>query len=83
MIKNDLNPKWAPFEISTIRLCSGDSETKFKVECWDLHKGGLENQYMGSFVTSLHEIFNDFKNTFTLDMGKGKNGGTIKLKEKK
>jgi hypothetical protein len=83
VIKNDLDPKWQPFEISTMRLCGGDNEAKFKVECWDLHKKGDANQYMGSFETTLHEIFNDFKVEFKLVMPKDKSGGTIKLKDKK
>jgi hypothetical protein len=26
MIKDNLNPEWKPFEISTLKLCSGDEK---------------------------------------------------------
>ena len=38
---------------------------------------------MGSFTTSLHQIFNELKNEFNLEMEKGKSGGKIVLKDKK
>lgn len=37
---------------------------------------------MGSFETSLHEIFNDNKTEFNLIMAKNKSGGIITIKEK-
>jgi len=38
---------------------------------------------MGFFITSLHDLFNNFKTEFNLELPKGKSGGTIKLKDKK
>ena len=38
---------------------------------------------MGCFETSLFEIFNESKNSFTLNYKPGKSGGTIVLEEKK
>jgi len=38
---------------------------------------------MGCFTSSLHELFNDFKVEFNLEMPNDKTGGIIKLKDKK
>ena len=83
MIKNNLNPSWKSFEISTLKLCNGDEKQLFKVECWDVHDKGDNNQYMGCFETSLFEIFNESKNSFVLDYKPGKSGGTIVLEDRK
>lgn len=67
MIKDNLNPDWKPFQISFRRLCGSNQDQHFKVECWDVHNHGMNNQYMGSFETSIHEILNENKSDFILD----------------
>ncbi|CAD8099616.1 unnamed protein product [Paramecium primaurelia] len=83
MIKDNLNPEWKPFQISFKRLCGNKQEEKFKVECWDVHEKGTNNQYMGHFETSIHEIINENKSEFNLEYQANKSGGKIILKEKK
>eukprot|EP00918_Siedleckia_nematoides_P098130 GHVU01214836.1.p1 GENE.GHVU01214836.1~~GHVU01214836.1.p1 ORF type:complete len:563 (+),score=135.63 GHVU01214836.1:54-1691(+) len=34
-IPNNLNPVWKPFAVDMDRLCNGDLDAKFKLECWD------------------------------------------------
>ncbi len=43
MIKDNLNPIWKPFEISSLKLCNGDEKQYFRVECWDVHDKGENN----------------------------------------
>jgi hypothetical protein len=79
MVKDNLDPVWRPFEISILKLCNGDEKQHFRVECWDVHDKGENNQFMGFFETSLFEIFNENKKSFTLDYKPGNTGGTIIL----
>lgn len=34
-VKNNANPIWRGFEIGVGKLCGGDFDAQFKVECWD------------------------------------------------
>ncbi|CAD8200765.1 unnamed protein product [Paramecium octaurelia] len=82
-IKDDLNPTWKEFEISLQRLCLNDEYKKFKIECLDRHEKGKNNQLIGSFETSIDEIFNQNKEEFSLVQPKGGQVGTIRIKNKK
>lgn len=53
------------------------------MECWDVHEKGANNQFMGFFETSVHDIINENKAEFTLDYKPGKPGGKIVLREKR
>ena len=41
--KDDLNPDFAPFEISGNKLCRGDENMVLKMEIWDFSKDGEES----------------------------------------
>ncbi|CAD8195274.1 unnamed protein product [Paramecium pentaurelia] len=82
-IKDDLNPTWKQFEISLQRLCFNDENKKFKVECIDRHEKGKNNQILGSFETTIDEIFNKNIDSFQLIQPKGGSAGTIKILNKK
>lgn len=58
-------------------------EQKFRVECWDVHEKGANNQFMGFFEVSVHDIVNENKKEFNLDYKPGKSGGKIILKDHK
>lgn len=51
VVKDNLNPEWKPFTIASSRLI-GENQT-FRVECWDWHKKGKHNQYMGKVEVPL------------------------------
>jgi hypothetical protein len=34
-IPQNLNPHWKPFQVDMDKLCNGDLDTPFKIECWD------------------------------------------------
>ena len=38
VIKENLNPTWKPFEVSTAKLCNQIENQKFKIEVWDCHQ---------------------------------------------
>ncbi|CAD8106113.1 unnamed protein product [Paramecium sonneborni] len=82
-IKNDLNPKWKEFQVSLQRLCLNDENKKFKVECIDRHEKGINNRIVGSFETTIDEIFTKNVDSFQLIQQKGESAGTIKILNKK
>lgn len=74
---------WFEFEISLQRLCNNDETKKFKVECFDWHEKGKANRLIGSFETTIDEIWNKNKTSFNINMPKGGSGGTIRIVQKK
>jgi Ca2+-dependent lipid-binding protein len=34
-ISSNLNPVWKPFAVDLDKLCNGDLNAKFKLQCWD------------------------------------------------
>jgi hypothetical protein len=34
-ISSNLNPEWKPFAVDLDKLCNGDLDAKFKLQCWD------------------------------------------------
>jgi len=55
VIKNDLNPKWRPFEIKSSRLCGGDFRAPIRVDCYDYEDRG-SHDLIGSFETNVEEL---------------------------
>eukprot|EP00124_Ichthyophonus_hoferi_P003790 Ihof_evm5s354 gene=Ihof_evmTU5s354 len=55
VVKNTLNPVWAPFEVRMQQLCNGDEDRKLKFECFDWNKSGRED-VIGAFQTTLREL---------------------------
>lgn len=55
VIKNDLNPKWRPFEVKASRLCGGDHRAPIKVDCLDYESKG-SHELIGSFETTVAEL---------------------------
>ncbi|CAD8187578.1 unnamed protein product [Paramecium octaurelia] len=82
-LKDNLNPQWKQFEVSLQRLCFNDENKKFKVECVDKHEKGKYNQIVGSFETTIDEIFNKNIDSFQLIQPKGGPSGIIKIVNKK
>jgi voltage-gated sodium channel len=35
VINNDVNPLWKPFAVDIHKLCNGDMDAAFMIECWD------------------------------------------------
>lgn len=55
VIKNDLNPKWRPFEVKASRLCGGDHRAPIRVDCLDYESRG-SHELIGSFETTVAEL---------------------------
>lgn len=55
IIKKNLNPTWAPFEISAKLLCNGDHQRPLKIDVYDWDSDGTHD-YIGSFNTSLADL---------------------------
>ncbi|XP_023675549.2 copine-2-like isoform X1 [Paramormyrops kingsleyae] len=52
VIKNTLDPVWAPFTIPFISLCNGDMEKSIKVICSDFDNDG-GHDFIGEFYTTV------------------------------
>lgn len=55
VIKNNLNPKWKPFELKAQTLCKGDRQLKIKIDCYDWDSDG-SHDFIGSCVTTLGDM---------------------------
>ncbi|EGD72681.1 hypothetical protein PTSG_12171 [Salpingoeca rosetta] len=55
VVRNTLNPLWAPFEVDLTRLCNGNPETALKFEVFDWDRVG-SHDFIGSFETTLAAI---------------------------
>ena len=55
IIMKNLNPTWAPFEISAKLLCNGDHSRPLKIDVYDWDNDGTHD-YIGSFNTTLEKI---------------------------
>jgi hypothetical protein len=58
VIKNTLDPSWAPFEMPVRDLCNGDHDRTIKVECVDWDSDG-SHDYIGEFTTNVRELVGD------------------------
>ena len=76
VINDNLNPQWKPFDICLHRLCKNDPHQKFRIECWDRHDKGNNNQILGTLETTLEELTT--KQVFDL-IYKNKSAGTLRL----
>lgn len=55
VIKNTLNPNWAPFKIHARNLCNGDHDRSIRVSCYDWNSDGSRD-FIGEFTTNLREL---------------------------
>jgi len=55
IIMKNLNPTWAPFQISARDLCNSDHERPLKIDIYDWDSDGTHD-YIGSFTTSLSKL---------------------------
>lgn len=55
MIKNTLNPVWAPVVIPVVDVCNGDYDRKLLIEVYDWDSNG-SHDFIGSFHTTLREM---------------------------
>ncbi|WAR26496.1 CPNE8-like protein [Mya arenaria] len=55
VIKNTLNPTWAPFRATARALCNGDYDRSILVKCWDWNSNG-NPELIGEFSTNLREL---------------------------
>jgi len=55
IIMKNLNPNWAPFEISARELCNSDHDRPLKIDIYDWDSDGTHD-YIGSFTTSLSKL---------------------------
>ncbi|XP_053377222.1 copine-8-like isoform X1 [Mercenaria mercenaria] len=88
VIKNTLNPTWAPFRVPARSLCNGDYDRSILVKCWDWNSSGSPD-IIGQFTTNLreltrgpgqnnvYEVINEQKKA--KKKGKYKNSGAVSL----
>ena len=55
VIINDADPTWRDMSIDTERLCYGDEDTVFKIECWDRDQFDEDDQ-IGYMTTTINEL---------------------------
>lgn len=55
VIKNTLNPDWAPFSMRVISLTSGRPERALRFQVWDWDNDGTSD-FIGEFITTYVEI---------------------------
>uniref|UniRef100_A0A914YTN4 C2 domain-containing protein n=1 Tax=Panagrolaimus superbus TaxID=310955 RepID=A0A914YTN4_9BILA len=55
--EQNLNPKWAPFEILLDQLCYGDKDREFIVECYDWDQDG-GHDFIGDCRTTVNRLIN-------------------------
>ena len=55
VIKNDLNPTWAPMSLSVSELCNNDYNKPLKIDVYDSDGNG-KHDLIGSFTTNLMEL---------------------------
>ena len=78
VIKDNLNPIWAPFDISMMKLASSP-EQLFRIECWDYENSG-KHQFIGRAEISFKQIVEEKKVIFQLlDSQNKKKTGDLKL----
>lgn len=53
--EQNLNPKWAPFEILLDQLCYGDKDREFKIECYDWDQDG-GHDFIGDCKTTVNRL---------------------------
>jgi Ca2+-dependent lipid-binding protein len=54
-IKNNLNPTWLPFSLTTQQLCGENEEQELKVSCFDYDSDG-GHDLIGIFTTTWKEM---------------------------
>ncbi|KAL8612435.1 hypothetical protein ACOMHN_008420 [Nucella lapillus] len=55
VVKNNLNPRWRPFEIPMHTLCGGNKQQTIKFDVYDWDSDG-SHDYIGGFTTTLEEM---------------------------
>lgn len=55
VVKNNLNPVWKEFEVSTNKLSSADPNQPIKIDCYDYDSDG-SHDLIGSFQTSINQL---------------------------
>jgi len=78
VVKNDLNPKWEAFSISSFKLGACHSKI-FKIECWD-KEGDGNHQFIGECQVNI-DMLNAGTRELVLQNPKKKSAGHLQLKE--
>ena len=79
VIKNTLDPNWAPFELSEQELCNGDSHCPIKIECYDWDSDS-SSDFIGVCETTINQLeTTGFKFELTNPHDKNKHSGTLEL----
>uniref|UniRef100_A0A914USU4 Copine-3 n=1 Tax=Plectus sambesii TaxID=2011161 RepID=A0A914USU4_9BILA len=55
VVRNTLDPSWAPFTIPLRSLCGSDYTRPILIECFDWNQNGA-HEFIGSFYTSIDQI---------------------------
>ena len=76
-IKDNLNPIWDQFTITSQKLCNGNKNAPITIECHDYEKS-LKHKLIGKFTTTLNELIQG-KREFQLESAKKKSAGHLKL----
>ena len=70
------SPEWKPFEITVKRLCEGDKEREFLIECYDRREATGNHRLIGCAQTSVASLAGaDQQQKRQLDLIKPKVGG--------
>ena len=77
VVKNNLNPVWAPFRISDDKICSSVHNKPFRIECWDEESDG-KHQFIGFAELTIEQIKGG-QREFQLTDPKHSKAGTLKL----
>ncbi len=51
-----MNPVWEEFEINIGRLCNGNPNENFRIECWNQEKAN-KKLFIGGCELNLNEVF--------------------------
>jgi hypothetical protein len=54
-VKNNLNPKWQPFSLSSQELCGTNEDQELKVSCYDYDDDG-GHDLIGIFTTTVNNM---------------------------
>ncbi|XP_064611987.1 copine-4-like isoform X2 [Liolophura sinensis] len=55
VVRNNLNPSWRTFQLSSQTLCNNDRTRPIKIDCYDWDNDG-SHDFIGGFTTSLDEM---------------------------
>ena len=77
VIKNNLNPRWRPFQLDMLKLCNGDYNKRLNFQVYDYDSIG-SHDFIGSFISSMQQLQNDKSNELKIEITNERKRGTNK-----